>query len=350
MKMMPENMLRAGVIGLGVGAHQARSLYMHPHCQLTWICDFDESRLSAIGSELPRAKITIDAQEVLSDPSVDLVSVASYDEAHYDQVITALENGKHVYVEKPVCLSENELASIHAALKKHPDLRLSSNLVLRTCPLFSHVREIVQSKKIGEVYHLEGDYYWGRVERITSGWRAEADFYSIIHGAAVHMVDLLLWLTGKRPVSVQAMGSHIAIAGSRQHHNDFAIMLLEFEDRMSAKVAAHGGCVHPHFHSLKVFGTNCTFIHEVTGSFWIDSSNPNDTFRHEYAEYPAKEKRGEAIVSFVEAILNKKERPLVTEKEVFDTMSVCLAAERSVNTGKIEAIDYLDLDYFWPCS
>ena len=50
--------IKAAVIGLGVGAHQARTLYNHPDCELVSVCDFDKSRLSEVGSDLPNVKQT----------------------------------------------------------------------------------------------------------------------------------------------------------------------------------------------------------------------------------------------------------------------------------------------------
>jgi len=333
--------IRTAVIGLGVGAHQARILSTHPSCQLVWLCDLDQTKLSELGSELTEAKQTQNDQDVLTDPNIDMVCVASYDEAHHRQVLMALNHGKHVYVEKPICLTKNEAQDIRLALKVNPHLRLSSNMVLRTCPLFIKVRDTVKSEKIGKIYHLEADYFWGRKEKIISGWRAEADLYSIIHGAAVHMVDLAMWIIGKKPVTVQALGSHIATAETLQRHNDFAVLLLGFENHMSVKVSAHGGCVHPHFHSLKVFGKNSSFIHESTGTVWIDSSNPNQTFRSESANYPAKTERSRALISFLESLSNFKKDALISDEEVFNTMSVCLAAEEAVKTNRIINIEYL---------
>ncbi len=333
--------IKAAVIGLGVGAHQARTLSAHPYCQLVWICDFDKSRLSELGSELSEVRQTQDEQDVLTDPEIDLVCVASYDEAHHRQVVAALKQGKHVYVEKPMCLRKNEALDIRRSLQAHSNLRLSSNLVLRTCPLFNKVREAVQLKKVGTVYNLEADYLWGRKEKIISGWRADAEFYSIIYGAAVHMVDLVLWITGKRPITVQALGSRIVANGTPQNFNDFAVILLCFEDRVTAKISAHGGCVHPHFHSLKVFGTKSSFMHEITGTVWVDSCNPEKSFRSEYAAYPAKEKREQALISFVDSLLYPGSSPLVPVEDVFDVMSICLSAEQAKNTGKTVNIEYL---------
>ena len=267
--------------------------------------------------------------------------VASYDEFHYQQVIKSLNNGKHVYVEKPICLKKEELQDIDGILKKYPNLRISSNMVLRTCPLFIKVRDEVLSQKMGDIYHLEADYLWGRKEKIISGWRAEADFYSIIHGAAVHMIDLVLWITGKKPVSIKALGSNIVVFGTKQKYNDFAILLLEFEDQMSIKISAHGGGVHPHFHALKIFGKKSSFIHDYSNTLWINSSDPKHQYRAESASYPAKTKRGKVLISFVNSLIDQELKGLVSKEDVLSVMSICLAAEQAVKSRNTVIIKYL---------
>ena len=339
--MKKKNKIKTAVIGLGVGAHLARTLSLNPNVELTSLCDINETRLKEIGSTLTEAKLIKNSNDVLQDPEINLVCIASYDQFHFEQVIMALENGKNVYVEKPLCLSKNEIKDIRKKLNENPHLRLSSNMVLRTCPLFIKVRENIKSTMMGEIYHIEADYLFGRKEKLTSGWRADADVYSIIYGAAVHMVDLTMWLIGKKPLRVQALGNRITTAGTKQKNNDFAVMLFEFEDQMSIKISAHGGCVHPHFHTLKVFGTNSSFIHESTGTVWVQSSDPNQKFIYEKEEYPAKTKRDGTLISFLDSLINFDKKVMVSEMEVFDTMSVCLAAEQAVRTGEVVEIDYL---------
>ena len=340
-KMKIKKKIRAAVIGLGVGAHQARTIYAHPNCELVSICDLDKNRLSEIGSEFSNINKTQDEKDILLDPNIDLVCIASYDDYHYQQVITALDNGKHIYVEKPICLKKNELKDIREKINLHPNLGVSANMVLRTCPLFEKVRKEVLSKKMGDIYHLEADYFWGRKEKIISGWRAERDFYSIIYGAAVHMIDLVLWITKKKPVSVKALGSNLMVSETKQKYNDFAILLLEFEDKMSVKITAHGGIVHPHFHALKVFGKKLSFLHDYSKTLWIDSSNSNKEYVTESESYPAKNMRGQALISFVNSLLDHKQKVLISKDDIFDVMSVCLAAEQAVNSGDTVTIEYL---------
>ena len=93
--------------------------------------------------------------------------------------------------------------------------------------------------------------------------------------------------------------------------------------------------------SFKVFGENSTFIHESTGTVWANSSNPNEKLICEHEDYPAKTQRDGALVSFIKSLKSSSEKPLISQQEVLDTMSVCFAAEEAVKTGKIVEIQYL---------
>ena len=155
------------------------------------------------------------------------------------------------------------------------------------------------------------------------------------------MIDLVLWITGKKPVSIKALGSNIIVSGTKQKYNDFAILLLEFEDQMSIKISAHGGGVHPHFHALKIFGKKSSFIHDYTKTLWIDSSDSNQEYRTETASYPAKTLRDQALISFVNSLLYPKQKAIVSKNDVFNVMSICFAAEQAVKSGDTMTIEYL---------
>lgn len=333
-------MLKAGVIGLGVGRQHALALREHGQCDVVMLCDLDSQRLQVVGDEFPGAERTAQWENLTANSNIDLVCIASYDDTHRDQVLAALAAGKHVFVEKPMCLTAQEARDIRQALDATPKARLSSNLPLRTCPRFQEVRRVVQAGEMGEVYHLEGHYLWGRPHKLTSGWRSEMEFYSIIHGGAVHMVDTLLWITEKRPVSVVAMGSDFSSRGTPMRYNDFATLTMRFADGCTATVTVHGGCRHPHHHRLAVYGTKKTFFQDSDTAQWLTSNDPEATPIRDQNDYPAKDHRGEVLTSFVEYVLGNVDRPLVSESDAFSTMAVCLAAEESVNTKSEITIDY----------
>lgn len=333
--------IRVGVIGLGIGGKHVEAYLQHPGCEVFALCDLDENKLSHARERCPSARGTTDADEILTDPEIHLVSIASFDNFHCEQVVKGIRNGKHIFVEKPLCLHRHEAVEIREALDARPDLRLSSNLNLRTCPRFLRVREAVLSGEMGEIFYLEGDYLWGRAYKLLSGWRGKMPFYSIIHGAAVHMIDLILWMSGMRPLEVQATGNRIAVEGSDFRYNDFAVMILKFENGVAAKISASGGCVHPHFHRVAVFGTRKTFFNDLQGGRLLDSAVEGTTGLLMTEAYPGVEEKRGVIHSFVDSVLDPEKAAIVTGEEVMATTSVCLAAEYSATHGRPVRVEYL---------
>src|SRR5205807_1482958 len=95
-KVNSSTTIRAAVIGLGVGARHIDSYESDPRCEVVVLCDIDAERLEEIGRLHPGKRLTTDATAVLADPEVDVVSICSYDDAHYGQVMAAIAAGKHV--------------------------------------------------------------------------------------------------------------------------------------------------------------------------------------------------------------------------------------------------------------
>jgi predicted dehydrogenase len=335
---MSEIALRAAVIGLGVGERHIAGYEADPRCRVTTLCDIDADKLAAVGGRHPGRRLMRDADEVLADPSIDVVSVASYDDRHHSQVMAALAAGKHVFVEKPLCLHDHELADIRGALAARPDLRLSSNLILRRSPRFARLRQRMRAGELGECYYAEADYNYGRLAKITEGWRGRIPFYSVVHGGAIHMIDLLMWLFGERPNAASAFGSRLATRGTGFRFNDCVAALLSFPSGLVAKVTANFACVFPHHHNLSVYGTAATFVHDRLGARLYVSRDP-DAEPREIEDAYAGPAKGDMLPSFVAAILDGRQ-PDVATADVLDAMSVSLAIERAAACNQTVAISY----------
>jgi predicted dehydrogenase len=155
------------------------------------------------------------------------------------------------------------------------------------------------------------------------------------------MIDLVMWLMDAKPVSVQAMGNDIANINTSLKYNSFAVILLQFENGIIAKLTGNGGSVHPHFHGLKFFGTDQTAIQNYDGAFYLNSSEPNSDPILITEPYPEKKAREKVIHSFVDSILDSSLTPLVPQQDVYDVMSICFAAEEAMNTGNTIQVNYL---------
>lgn len=334
-------MLNAGVIGLGVGEQHILGYQSHPRCRVTCICDTDELKLSEVRSRHPECRGVADVAVLLADPSIDVVSVASYDDVHAGQICAALRAGKHVFAEKPLCLSVAEGRAIRDALRENPQLRLSSNLVLRRCPRFRALRDMIRSGEMGEVYGVEADYNYGRLQKLTDGWRGRLANYSVTLGGGIHMVDLVLWLLGSQPETVTAFGNGICSAGRAACGTDFVMGLLHFPGGPVAKVTANFGCVQPHFHNLVVYGTKATFVqtHGTGHALLYTSRDPAEKPIRVEADYPGHSK-SELVYGFVDAILGGQE-PEVGAADVFRALSVGLALDEAWRRGQVTTVEYL---------
>ena len=334
--------LRAAIIGLGVGEQHIGGYRAHPGAEVVAVCDIDPAKLAMAAKRYPELRRTSDPNELLTDPEIDVVSVASYDDAHFEQIRLALENGKHVFAEKPFALYEREAIDLADLLRRRPELRLSTNLPLRMSPRFVRIREMITAGELGELFHLEGDYDYGRRHKLTDGWRGRIPYYSVMLGGGIHMVDLLTWMSGLVISEVlAAAGNQIATADTRFQHLDFVTALMRTDAGPLIKVNANLGSVSRHFHAVRIYGTAGTFINGLPdGTLYRPAPPPEEaTVSVVDDPYPGVGK-GDLIESFVESIVTGTPARVTTE-DAFASLSVCLAIERALDSGGAVAVEYL---------
>ena len=158
-------MLNVGIIGLGVGERHAEVYEADSRCNLAGAYDFDILKLNNLKTKFPNVKIYNSDLEIFDDEKIDLVSIASYDNYHAEQILNAIDKNKHVMVEKPICLSKKELDQIIEAKSKRKNLKLSSNLVLRSDHRMIDLKNDIKMSRLGDIYYLEADYFWGRINK-----------------------------------------------------------------------------------------------------------------------------------------------------------------------------------------
>lgn len=323
--------LSAGVIGLGVGEQHIVGYDSHPACKTTAICDIDPAKLREVGARFPACRQISDPTEIVCDPAIDVISICSYDDAHFAQVMSALDAGKHLFVEKPLCVTRDELTAIRTAHLATPGSKISSNLILRRSPRFMDLRSRIDKGEFGTVFLIEGDYNYGRLQKLTEGWRGRVPNYSVMLGGGVHIIDLMLWLTGDKVSEIAAVGSGLATRGTSYHGDDLRVAILKFESGMLAKISANFACVYPHHHRLSIYGTEATFENNVEGALLFTSRDPAQRPMQIDTAYPGVPKYA-LMDNFIDSILGKAE-PLVAPAEIFESMDVCLRIDEAMQAG-----------------
>lgn len=325
---MQATQLNIGIIGLGIGYQHLLACLEHKAVGSITVCDFDKEKCTRAAKENARVEIAESAEDILRAKNISLVIIASYEQFHAEQVLVALEQGKHVFCEKPFCLSRTHAEQIEKALQEKPELYFSSHYILRRYPVFEKLKKQIQSGTFGELFCLEGDYNYGRIEKITEGWRSKEPFYSVTASGGLHLIDLLLWLSGKKVQHVYAVGTKKATQGSAFQFLDTVLASLSFTDGSIGKVCSHFGCMYPHTHRLSLYGTKGSFEKSLPGAFAVLSRDAQAQIEP-YSEYADKAAKGKMVSEFISAIVDKTAVPIAYE-ELFHGMSVCLAVEESL--------------------
>ena len=332
--------LGAAVIGLGVGEQHAYKLASLPLCELLWLFDIDQRKVERVLANLGQGKAAESYEQILNDERVNLVVIASYDDAHFEQTVAALEAGKHVFVEKPLCRSVAELQVIKEKwLKQNGKVQLTSNLVLRAAPLYQWLERQLDKGILGVPYALDGEYLYGRLEKITQGWRKDVVDYSVMFGGGIHLVDLMLWLLKERPQTVFARGNQICTEGTEFRYFDFVTSVMTFPNACICRITANFGCVHRHQHVLRLYGTQGTFLYDDSGARWHYTRDENVTASPITAA-PLPAHKGALLPNFIEAVLNQQDLTNHTQ-QMFDVISVCAAVDEAVQTQRTVEVNYV---------
>ena len=330
--------LGVAVVGLGVGEQHALAFEADPRTKLRWLIDMDESVADAVQGRIGDGETATDLQAALDDPAVDIVSIATFDHMHADEVVKCLNAGKHVFVEKPLARTATELDAIIKAWNAANRPHIVSNLVLRDAELYRWLAYEVQSGNMGRIYAIDGDYLYGRMHKITEGWRKDVPDYSAMEGGGIHLIDLMLMLAGERPTDVHCIGNRIATEGTEFNYDDYMAATYRFPSGMIGRITANFGCVHRHHHVLRVFGTEATFIYDDAGPrlhLTRDEDKKAALLSHE----PLPASKGALIPAFIDDIVSGAD-PAATAMREFDLIRVIAETDAAHAKNTTLTIEY----------
>jgi predicted dehydrogenase len=194
-------MIKIGVIGYGYwGPNLVRNFVESNQAQVTAISDLQPERLTTARLRYPATRATASFQELLDDPEIDAVVIATPVFSHFDLACKALSAGKHVLVEKPMTASSEQAARL-------VDLAASKRLVLMVDHTFVYTSAVRKMRELVDAGDLGQIYYYDSV-RINLGL-FQTDV-NVIWDLAVHDLSILNYVLPCHPVAVSATGmSHV---------------------------------------------------------------------------------------------------------------------------------------------
>jgi predicted dehydrogenase len=190
-----------GIIGYGYwGPNLVRNFFETPDCTVVSVSDLSRDRLAKIGPRYPTVETTTDYRDLLCDPRVDAVVVATPVSTHFKLGMEALQAGKHVLIEKPMTCDTSEARR----LVDEADVRKRILAVDHTfvyTPAVRKIHELVTKGDLGDIYYYDS-------VRVNLGLFQHD--VNVIWDLAVHDLAIMDYLLPVQPVAVSATGiSHV---------------------------------------------------------------------------------------------------------------------------------------------
>ncbi len=274
-----------------------------------------------------------DFEEVLRDPQVDIVNLSGPSNVHTPQGIAAVEAGKHILIEKPMCLTMEENRALRDAVGR-AGVKSVVSFVLRWNPLLENIKALLAAKAIGELFFVEVDYWHGLSERWHAfdwGRSPEGGGSAMLTGGC-HAVDAIRWFAGQEVVEVSAFGNN--------HKGKFVydanmVAILRFANGAIGKTSTLFDAEMPYQFNIDLVGTEGTLRDNrvwskrlfpgQTGWTTMQTIMP-DSAAVEHHPFDAE------VNHLVDCILEDR-RSHCDVADAYHTHEVCLAIDRSAAQG-----------------
>lgn len=220
-----------GVVGLGYwGPNLARNFAAIEGCELAWLCDASAPARERLGPAFPTTRATESLEDLLGDPSLDAVVLATPVPTHAELAVKVAQAGKHCFVEKPLALTAADAERAEQAARRAGTVLMVGHL-LEYHPAVARLKELVDSGELGSLYYVYGN-------RVNLGkLRAEEN---ALWSLGAHDVSVALHLIGEEPVECSAHGESYL----RKGVEDVVFCYLRFPSGLLAHL--HLSWLDPH--------------------------------------------------------------------------------------------------------
>jgi predicted dehydrogenase len=189
--------IHVGVAGLGYwGPNLARNFAAIPGCELTWCCDASEAARERVAAGFPRARFTADLEDLLSDPGLDAVALATPVPTHAALAERVLRADKHCFVEKPLAQAVADAERAVAAAADTGKVLMVGHLLVYH-PGVAKLREIADSGELGDIHYIYSN-------RLNLGQLRSDE--NALWSLGAHDVSVVLHLVDEEPYELDARG------------------------------------------------------------------------------------------------------------------------------------------------
>jgi len=227
----PAEQIRVGVVGLGYwGPNLARNLAAIPGCELAWLCDASEQARAEQALRFPGARTSAEIDELLADPQLDAVVLATPVPTHAQLAVAVAGAGKHCFVEKPLATNVTDAQRAIDAAEAAGTILMVGHL-LEYHPGVQRLKQLVDDGELGDIYCVYGN-------RLNLG-KIRSD-ENALWSLGAHDVSVLLHIVDEEPHEVAAHGESYM----REGVEDVVFCFLRFPSGVAAHL--HLSWLDPH--------------------------------------------------------------------------------------------------------
>ena len=207
---MQNGLLGIGVVGYGYwGPNLVRNFSSVEGAQVIAICDMDAAKLAVGKRRHPNAVVTSEYQDLLKDKRIDAIAIATPVHTHFDLALAALKAGKHIFVEKPLAQTSEQVRRLIEEAERRRLILMVDHTFLYT-PAVQKIRELIVEGAIGDIYYYNG------VRASLGLFQSDVN---VIWDLAVHDISIIEYILQEKPVAVSATGaSHVAGSPENMAH------------------------------------------------------------------------------------------------------------------------------------
>ena len=236
-------------IGVGYwGPNLLRNLVRNEHCVIKRIVDLSPDRRDYVKKTYPVINVTGKIEDILNNPDIDAVIIATPVNTHYDLAVKCLENKKHILVEKPMAKSVEQIRNIEKLAKTNKLVAMVGHTFLYN-PAVRYVKKYIDSGELGEIRYIYS-------QRLNLG-RIRSDVDALWNLAPHDISVIQYWLDNADPIEINRTGQSYI----QQGIDDVVFLNLKYNGGIMANI--HVSWLDPHkVRKLTVVGTKKMIIYD----------------------------------------------------------------------------------------
>jgi UDP-2-acetamido-3-amino-2,3-dideoxy-glucuronate N-acetyltransferase len=313
---MNQNDIVVGIIGCGRwGINHVKTAFSLLGDQRIIVADANSSAASKVAAISPSIKFTTNREDVLNNPAIKGLIIATPAETHFAIAHECLEHGKNVLIEKPITLKSEDAQTL-IDLAKRKNLQIMVGHVLLYHPAIHVVKNYISEKKVGNLQYI----YSNRLN--LGALRSEEN---VLWSFAPHDISIIQYFTEAQPIKIEAHGARFLQKGIE----DTTMTILEYPDNIHAHIFV--SWLHPFKeHRLVVIGDK--------GMLVFEDSLPNNKLKFYPKGFVKTENGFEKFEGEFEPVPFENLQPLTEEHKHFYE---CIIHNKTPLTDGLHALEVL---------